>query len=301
MRVLVPSRGAGALAVVACLAVLGLPARAAAATPAGAATGDPVTGHFNVGATHSPQLEQALAGAQAQVGLAPPAATTGAASGMVQGVNVASFQHPKIHAVPERGRHRLVAGRRGRIPVRGGQGDRGCLLHQPVRAHRPGGREGRRAVGSRIRLRHPERQRQQQQPCHPGRLPPQLPGGRQQHHADHAGHRVQPVPEQSRPNKRVLLAHPGRHGGPGSPAFDTEIQRQDRPAPDYLHHPGLVEHLHRRQHRLRPQPGMGRRRTAPRRARRCRPGWGNWGLLAIRQQRHRSLESPPPRPPTSTP
>src|SRR5260370_39510594 len=95
MRLVLSSRGAGALAVVACLGVLGLPARPAAATPAGTATGNPATGHFNVGATHSPQLEQALAGARAPVGLVQPAATTGAASSTVQRVDVASFQHPK--------------------------------------------------------------------------------------------------------------------------------------------------------------------------------------------------------------
>ncbi len=100
MRLVLSSRGAGALAVVACLGVLGLPARPAAATPAGTATGNPATGHFNVGATHSPQLEQALAGARAQVGLVQPAAATSAASSMVQGVDVASYQHPTSKQYP---------------------------------------------------------------------------------------------------------------------------------------------------------------------------------------------------------
>ena len=100
MRVLVSSRGAGVLAAVVCLAILGLPARPAAATPQGTATSNPAPGHFNVGATHSPQLEQALAGGQAQVGLAQPAAATSVASSMVQGVDVASYQHPKSTQYP---------------------------------------------------------------------------------------------------------------------------------------------------------------------------------------------------------
>jgi GH25 family lysozyme M1 (1,4-beta-N-acetylmuramidase) len=108
MRTAKSLRLAGALAVAAGLAVLGL-----TAAPAVAVTGRTATaslGHAaggsrsNVGATHSPQLLRQLAGgagsaSQVSSRLATPSASTGALSGALQGVDVASFQHPNGAAI----------------------------------------------------------------------------------------------------------------------------------------------------------------------------------------------------------
>ena len=113
----------------------------------------------------------------------------------------------RLLPAPEQGSHRLDAGGRGRDPVRRGQGDRGRLLPEPLRPHRPGRSTGSRAVRDRLRVRHPERQRQQRQPRRPGRLPAQLPRGQQQHGAGHAGHRVRPIREH-RPHQRATGSAP---------------------------------------------------------------------------------------------
>ena len=118
----VPSaRRAFALAVVAGLGVLGGPAWPAAAAgaqataPAAALASNPGINHFNVGAPHSPQLLQALAGPPSQTTLAHPTAPGGAGSGLagpvaapaaalagaVQGIDVASAQHPKSAQYPQ--------------------------------------------------------------------------------------------------------------------------------------------------------------------------------------------------------
>jgi hypothetical protein len=120
----VPSvRRAFAVAVVAGLGVLGGPAWPAAAAGAQATAplaSNPGINHFNVGATHSPQLLQALAGPPSQTTLAHPAAPGGAGpvlagpvlagpvaapatalAGAVQGIDVASAQHPKSAQYPQ--------------------------------------------------------------------------------------------------------------------------------------------------------------------------------------------------------
>ena len=80
------------------LSLAGLRAAPATTTGHGAGTAD----HFNVGATHSPQLLRQLAGPAARAGpgrqaagLAPAAAAQGAE----RGVDVASFQHPNGAAI----------------------------------------------------------------------------------------------------------------------------------------------------------------------------------------------------------
>jgi GH25 family lysozyme M1 (1,4-beta-N-acetylmuramidase) len=95
MHAAVPLRRAGALAAVASLAVLGLTASPATAGPARAAVTAPAgqphrTDRSNVGATHSPQLLRQLAGPA----IGGRAAAASAIAGAVQGVDVASFQHP---------------------------------------------------------------------------------------------------------------------------------------------------------------------------------------------------------------
>jgi GH25 family lysozyme M1 (1,4-beta-N-acetylmuramidase) len=104
MRAATSLRLAGALAGAASLGVLGLSARPAAAAPghaAATALGQAPSGdRSNVGATHSPQLLRELAGANGSASspvssrLTGPSASTGALSGALQGVDVASFQHP---------------------------------------------------------------------------------------------------------------------------------------------------------------------------------------------------------------
>ncbi len=120
MRAFPSVRRAFAVAIVAGLAVLGGPAWPAAAAgaqataPASALASKPGINHFNVGATHSPQLLQALAGPQSQTALVHPAASAAAGSvlagpvappaaalaGAVQGIDVASAQHPKSAKYP---------------------------------------------------------------------------------------------------------------------------------------------------------------------------------------------------------
>jgi GH25 family lysozyme M1 (1,4-beta-N-acetylmuramidase) len=103
---------AGVLAGVVFLGVLAVPALPAAAAPAASAGGSPETGHFNVAEPHSPRLMRELAGPRQPVsprllGLSaapadPPmlAAVPGGPPGAVQGVDVASFQHPVSSAHP---------------------------------------------------------------------------------------------------------------------------------------------------------------------------------------------------------
>jgi GH25 family lysozyme M1 (1,4-beta-N-acetylmuramidase) len=94
----VPLRRAAALTAVAGIAVLGLTAPPATADSARAAVTAAPAGQpqradrSNVGATHSPQLLRQLAGPASRSGPAAPLA--GAIAGAVQGVDVASYQHP---------------------------------------------------------------------------------------------------------------------------------------------------------------------------------------------------------------
>ncbi len=111
MRAAVPLRRAGALVMAAALGVLGVtalptsvgPARAAVPTGLASDVGTTSQPHeadsASVGATHSPQLLRQLAGPAGGSGLAGsgrsgPAVIAGAIAGAVQGVDVASFQHP---------------------------------------------------------------------------------------------------------------------------------------------------------------------------------------------------------------
>ena len=84
----------------ACCAAASLSLAGFRAAPA--TTGHETANHFNVGATHSPQLLRQLAGPAIRAGpgrqgpgLAPPAAARGAE----RGVDVASFQHPNRAAI----------------------------------------------------------------------------------------------------------------------------------------------------------------------------------------------------------
>lgn len=118
MRAAVPLRRAVALGLAAVLGVLGLTAlptpagSARAAVPAGVAgtagaAGQPQrVDRANVGAPHSPQLLRQLAGPAGGSGLAgsgrsSSAVIAGAIAGAVQGVDVASFQHPKSIQFPQ--------------------------------------------------------------------------------------------------------------------------------------------------------------------------------------------------------
>ena len=98
MRAAVPLRRVSVLAVAGSLAVLGMTAWPATADSARAAitaaAGQPQRAdRSNVGATHSPQLLRQLAGPAS--GARPSALRiTGAIAGAVQGVDVASYQHP---------------------------------------------------------------------------------------------------------------------------------------------------------------------------------------------------------------
>jgi len=111
MRAAVPLRRAGALVMAAALGVLGVtalptsvgPARAAVPTGLASDVGTTSQPHeadpASVGATHSPQLLRQLAGPAGGSGLtgsgrSGPAVIAGAIAGAVQGVDVASFQHP---------------------------------------------------------------------------------------------------------------------------------------------------------------------------------------------------------------
>src|SRR6266516_2356408 len=124
MRAAAPLRRAGALGLAAALSVLGviaLPASAGsarAAVPTGAAGAVRAAGtvgpagqphrvdHANVGAPHSPRLLRQLAGPAGGSGLTGSgrqgsAAIKAAIPGAVQGVDVASFQHPKSVQFPQ--------------------------------------------------------------------------------------------------------------------------------------------------------------------------------------------------------
>jgi GH25 family lysozyme M1 (1,4-beta-N-acetylmuramidase) len=107
VRVHVSLRSAGVCALLASLGTLGLagsPATIAAAATAGPglASSAPPVNRSNVGATHSPQLLQQLAGPAGASGpviggprnalIAGPAAAAGSVAGAAQGVDVASFQ-----------------------------------------------------------------------------------------------------------------------------------------------------------------------------------------------------------------
>jgi len=99
-------RRSGALAAGAGLAVLGLSVPPAAATAAGhsvvaAGTRSQPVNHSNVGEPHSPELLRKLAGPARPLGArqAAPALRREVIAGAVQGVDVASFQHPNGTAI----------------------------------------------------------------------------------------------------------------------------------------------------------------------------------------------------------
>ena len=98
-------RWTSAVAAAACLALLGLapsPAAAADGSQAAALSGHPQpVNHSNVGAPHSPQLLRQLAG-PASSSSTVKSATTAPATALanaIQGVDVASYQHPKGAAI----------------------------------------------------------------------------------------------------------------------------------------------------------------------------------------------------------
>jgi Glycosyl hydrolases family 25 len=109
MRAVTRPRQAFAVAAIAGLAVLGLPALAASAArapaPSSALASKPGIDHFNVSQTHSPQLLKALAGPPSPTALAHPLTAAGsvlaapavvanaAIPGAAQGIDVASGQH----------------------------------------------------------------------------------------------------------------------------------------------------------------------------------------------------------------
>jgi len=105
VRFYVSLRSAGACALLASLGALGLTGAPATATAATA----PQVNRSNVGATHSPQLLQQLAGPAGAGGpvmsgarnapIAGPAVGAGSVAGAAQGVDVASFQHPNNAAI----------------------------------------------------------------------------------------------------------------------------------------------------------------------------------------------------------
>jgi GH25 family lysozyme M1 (1,4-beta-N-acetylmuramidase) len=104
VRFYVSLRSAGVCALLASLGALGLtgaPATATAATAGpGLATSGPPPNRSNVGATHSPQLLQQLAGPAGATRTAIRAGINQASvTGALQGVDVASFQHPKNAAI----------------------------------------------------------------------------------------------------------------------------------------------------------------------------------------------------------
>src|SRR5712691_6930741 len=111
MRGAVVRGRAGALGLVTTVGVLGLSVLPAGAATAGAAV-MPIgasqpqsqpqasgTDRSNVGATHSPQLLRQLAGTSSGTTAGPM--TQAAMAGAVQGVDVASFQHPKSLQNPQ--------------------------------------------------------------------------------------------------------------------------------------------------------------------------------------------------------
>jgi GH25 family lysozyme M1 (1,4-beta-N-acetylmuramidase) len=108
-----PARGSRrvvpVLSLIASVGLAGLtatPAAAAASRTAAPASNAPATGRFNVGATHSPELLRQLAGPASPPGIVRsgpgPVITTvpAALPGAAQGVDVASYQHPKSARYP---------------------------------------------------------------------------------------------------------------------------------------------------------------------------------------------------------
>ena len=101
--------GAVTVAVAAALGVLGLAAVPAAGAPAGPAAGPLTHGQWlrsNTGATHSPQLLRELAGAAGASGPVvingpAAAAVNGPVTGAPQGIDVASYEHPKTAKYPK--------------------------------------------------------------------------------------------------------------------------------------------------------------------------------------------------------
>jgi GH25 family lysozyme M1 (1,4-beta-N-acetylmuramidase) len=88
------------------LGVAGLTAPSASAAPVAAAAGAPPGGHYNVGATHSPQLLRQLAGPARSAGItgsgtaSGPLAPAAKVTGDEQGVDVAAYQHPATTQYP---------------------------------------------------------------------------------------------------------------------------------------------------------------------------------------------------------
>ena len=191
MRARVSRLSAGACALIASFGIAGVASPlAAASTTTGQAAATSGPDRSNVGATHRHQLGH------------QPGVHHGCAAGRGR----------RVFPAPEQGSHRLDRGGRGRDPVRRGQGDRRRLLPEPLRPHRPGRSTGSGTVHDRLRVCHPERQRQQRQPRHAGGLPAQLPRGQQRHGTGAAGHRVRPIREHRR-HQLVLRAQPERDGG----------------------------------------------------------------------------------------
>jgi GH25 family lysozyme M1 (1,4-beta-N-acetylmuramidase) len=101
VRVQVPRWLAGACALIASLGMAALanpPAAAGTARPVQAAAG-PQPNRSNVGATHSPQLLRQLAGPPGGAGAVRAAIGRSAITGAVQGVDIASHQHPGNAAI----------------------------------------------------------------------------------------------------------------------------------------------------------------------------------------------------------
>jgi GH25 family lysozyme M1 (1,4-beta-N-acetylmuramidase) len=98
VRVHVFPRSAAVCALLASLGIAGLASSPATAATAGLAAPGPHLNRSNVGNTHSPQLLRQLAGpagATSSVRRAASVVASAALTGAVQGVDVASFQHPK--------------------------------------------------------------------------------------------------------------------------------------------------------------------------------------------------------------
>ena len=100
MRLHVSLRSVGVCVLLASLASAGLAGSPATASNARLATSGPQVDRSNVGNTHSPQLLRQLAGPAGATHAAINAAISNAAiPGAVQGVDVASFQHPSNAAI----------------------------------------------------------------------------------------------------------------------------------------------------------------------------------------------------------
>jgi GH25 family lysozyme M1 (1,4-beta-N-acetylmuramidase) len=100
VRVHVFPRSAAVCALLASLGLAGLASSSATAATGGLAASGPQVNRSNVGNTHSPQLLRQLAGPAGATRAAINAAISNAAiPGAVQGVDVASFQHPSNAAI----------------------------------------------------------------------------------------------------------------------------------------------------------------------------------------------------------